>query len=110
MQPTPPPVQPKAAEVEVTPLRVRRNRRPDYPRRAFSRGIPARVVLSLNIDERGRVGLVETISVTAPRYKRDFEKAARTAAKRTRYYPREENGRPVPVRNLRKTYVFDPDN
>ena len=52
---------------------------------------------------------MDTVSVEAPRYKRDFERAAKRAARGTRYYPREENGRPVPVRNVRKTYMFDPE-
>lgn len=102
-------VQPQIRKPEVTPLRVRRNRRPDYPRKAYSRGVAAIVELSLNIDEKGRVRLIETIDVDAARYERDFERAARRAARGTRFYPREEDGRPVPVRNLRKTYVFDPE-
>ena len=111
-EPLPTPVEPQTQEIEIeiTPLRVRRNRSPDYPRRAYARGVPATVVMSLNIDDRGRVRLVETISVTATRYQRDFERAARNAARGTRYYPRKENGRPVPVAGVRRTYVFDPEN
>jgi TonB family protein len=103
------PVKVPQAQQEITPLRIRRNRAPDYPRRAYDRSIAAVVELSLNIDERGRVGLIETVNIDARRYKRDFERAARRAAKRTRFYPKMINGRAVPVRDIRKTYVFDPD-
>ncbi len=92
----------------ITPARIRRNRAPDYPRRAYRRSIPAVVELSLNIDERGRVGLIELISIEAPRYSRDFERAARRAAKHTRFHPQLLNGTPIPARDIRKTYVFDP--
>jgi len=110
--PTPAPpqiIRPDNSSQDITPARVRRNRAPDYPRRAYSRSIPAVVELSLNIDERGRVGLIETVSIEAPRYSRDFERAARRAAKRTRFHPKTINDRPVPARDIRKTYVFDPD-
>lgn len=95
--------------VEIEPLRVRRARTPDYPRKAFSRRIPAIVELSFNVDTRGRVALVKAVNVKASRYERDFERAAIRAARGTRYYPRKEDGVPTPVIGVRKTYVFDPD-
>ncbi|MEP6343199.1 MAG: TonB family protein [Maricaulaceae bacterium] len=107
--PPEPPQQPQIKGPEITPLRVRRNRSPDYPRKAYSRRVPATVILSLNIDDRGRVRLVETISVKADRYGRDFERAAVRAARNTRYYPRKEDGIAVPIQGVRKTYVFDPE-
>lgn len=104
-RPTPRAAQPQAI---ITPARIRRSRTPEYPRRALSRGVPAIVELSLNIDERGRVGLIELVGIDAPRYHRDFERAARRAAKRTRFHPQTVNGTAVPSRDIRKTYVFDP--
>lgn len=92
--------------VDVTPLRVRENRQPNYPRRAERRGVGAVVSLLLNIDTEGRVVMTKVVNVEADRYERDFVRAAERAAMRTRYYPRTENGRPVPVSGISKTYRF----
>ena len=92
--------------VDIVPLRVRENRQPNYPRRAERRGVGAVVSLLLNIDAEGRVVMTEVVNVEADRYKGDFVRAAERAAMRTRYYPRTENGRPVPVSGVSKTYRF----
>jgi len=107
--PPPPKVTLNLPRERITPARIRTLRTPEYPRRAFRRGIPAVVELSLNVDERGRVGLVEVVNIEAPRYASDFERAARRAAKRTRFHPKTVNGKPAPARDIRKKYVFDPD-
>jgi len=60
----------------------------------------------MDIDERGRVDFVETISVETERYAKDFRRAAERAAKRTRFNPKTINGKPVPARNIRKRYIF----
>ncbi|WP_416879003.1 energy transducer TonB [Litorimonas sp.] len=93
-------------QAEVIPLRVRRDRRPIYPRSAERRGIGGVVTLLLNVDAEGRVVMTEVASVEADRYERDFIRAAQRAAMRTRYYPRTENGRAVPVSGISKTYRF----
>jgi len=107
--PPPPKISQTSRNEQITPARIRTPRAPEYPRRAFRRGIAAVVELSLNVDERGRVGLIEVVSIDAPRYANDFERAARRAAKRTRFHPRTVNGVPAPARDIRKKYVFDPD-
>ena len=93
-------------QAEIVPLRVRRDRRPIYPRSAERRGIDGVVTLVLNVDAEGRVVMTEVASVEADRYERDFIRAAQRAAMRTRYYPRTENGRAVPVSGISKTYRF----
>ena len=90
----------------IVPLRVRENQQPNYPRRAERRGVGAVVSLLLNVDIEGRVVMTEVVNVEADKYERDFVRAAERAAMRTRFYPRTENGRPVPVSGVSKTYRF----
>lgn len=85
---------------------VRRNISPNYPRSAKRRKIGAVVVVSMNIDEDGRVDSVETIEIEAERYAKDFRRAAERAAKRTRFNPKTINGEPVPAMGVRKRYIF----
>lgn len=104
------PIVPETSEqavVVTTPLRVRRNVTPRYPRKALRRNVEAVVTLKLNIDDRGRVAMTEVVSVEAERYERDFIKAAERAAMRTRYHPRTENGQPVAVSGVTKRYRFE---
>ena len=99
---------PSLTEVsKIVPLRVKRNREPDYPRRAERRGIEAVVTLMLNVDDEGRVVRTEVANVEADRYEDDFVRASERAAMRTRFYPRTENGRPVPVSGVIKRYRFE---
>ena len=102
--PPPPPVEIEK-DVVVQPS-VRRNVSPNYPRSARRRNIGAIVTVAMDIDERGRVSFVETVSVEAERYVKDFRRAAERAAKRTRFNPKTINGKPVPARNIRKRYIF----
>jgi len=102
--PPPPPVEIEK-DVVVQPS-VRRNVSPNYPRSARRRNIGAIVTVTMDIDERGRVSFVETVSVDAERYVKDFRRAAERAAKRTRFNPKTINGKPVPARNIRKRYIF----
>ena len=104
------PIAPQTSEqavVVTTPLRVKRNVTPRYPRKALRRNVEAVVTLKLNIDDRGRVAMTEVVSVEAERYERDFIKAAERAAMRTRYHPRTENGQPVAVSGVTKRYRFE---
>ena len=101
---TPPPRAPVASTI-IEP-KIRKNRRPRYPRRAQKRGISAVVELSLSIDDKGEVRMAEVISVNADRYKKDFIKAAERAAMRTRYSPKTVNGKAVPTSGVLKRYVF----
>ncbi len=87
-------------------LRIRTARKPHYPRAAKRRGISAEVILSLNIDERGHVVSTRLISVEARRYRGDFVRAAKRAARRSRFHPKVENGAPVRTSNYLRTYTF----
>ncbi|MFB9374337.1 energy transducer TonB [Algimonas porphyrae] len=100
---------PEEADGTVVAPRVRRNVRPRYPRSAERRGIDGMVTLSLNIDARGRVAMVELIDVQAERYAEDFVRAAERAALRTRFHPRMVDGEPVPAAGIRKRYRFEAD-
>lgn len=95
-----------AEPTDIVPLRVKENRQPNYPRRAERRGVGAVVSLLLDIDAEGRVVMTRVVNVEADRYENDFVRAAERAAMRTRFYPRTENGRPVPVSGVSKTYRF----
>ena len=103
VQPTP---APRSTRVEIPP-RVLRAPPPRYPRSAQRRGVEAVVMLSMDVDERGRVEDVRIVSVDAPRYGKDFARAARRAAKRTEFEPRMLDGRPVPTANVQKRYRFE---
>ena len=97
---------PRPTRVEIPP-RVLRAPPPRYPRSAQRRGVEAVVTLSMDVDDRGRVEDVRIVSVDAPRYGKDFARAARRAAKRTEFEPRMLDGRPVPTANVQKRYRFE---
>jgi TonB family protein len=102
---TPPTTIETQNDVVVQPS-VRRNVSPNYPRSARRRNIGAVVTVTMNIDERGRVDSVETLTVETERYAKDFRKAAERAAKRTRFNPKTINGKAVPAMGVRKRYIF----
>ena len=85
---------------------VRRNSSPSFPRSARRKNVGAIVVVSMDIDEKGKVDSVDTISVQAERYQKDFRRAAERAAKRTRFHPKTINGKAVPAKDVRKRYIF----
>ncbi len=87
-------------------IRVKTARRPIYPRKAKRRGINAKVILSLNIDTKGRVTHVKLVSVEAKRYRGEFVRAARRAARRARFYPKIRGNKPVKHNNYLRTYTF----
>lgn len=91
---------------QIIAPRVRRNIIPTYPRKALRRKVDALVVLRLNIDAKGRVRLTELVEIQAPRYQKDFIKAAERAALRTRFHPQTVNGKAVPVSGIMKRYRF----
>lgn len=90
--------------------RLRRNAKPRYPRRALRNDVEGVVVLELFIDDRGRVEMTELVSVNAPRYKKDFVKAAERAALRLRFHPRTINGERVPTQGVEKRFRFELDD
>ena len=92
-------------DVVIQP-RVRRNVSPNYPKSAKRRKINAIVTITMDIDEDGRVDEAELVTIEADRYEKEFVKAARRAAKRTRFHPKTINGKPVPARDIRKRYIF----
>ena len=87
-------------------VRIKTARKPNYPRSAKRRGISAEVVLSLNIDDRGRVKITKLVSVKAKRYRGDFVRAAKRAARRSRFHPKMVDGVPVTSSNYQRTYRF----
>ena|GEM_PF-979676 len=91
----------------IVPPKVRKNVTPRYPKSAQRRGIAGTVTLSLNINAEGRVDLINVMSVNARRYGKDFEKSARRAAKRTRFFPQTVDGVPTPVSGVIKRYRFE---
>lgn len=89
---------------------VTRNITPRYPASAQRAGIEALVVLSLSIDDRGRVEMIDVVSVDAERYENDFVNAAERAARRTRYEPRRVGGQAQPISGVIKRYRFQIEN
>ncbi len=87
-------------------MKLRTDKAPTYPNKARRRGVEATVVLALDIDDKGRVRRTHVVSVDAPRYGKNFASAAKYAARRTRYYPKLENGQPVAVPGYQRTYRF----
>ena len=85
---------------------IRTKRKPSYPSKARRRRIEADVVLELDIDDRGRVSQVRLKSVRADRYAEDFVKAAKRAARRTRFYPKTIGGRPIATSGYVQKYAF----
>jgi TonB family protein len=108
--PPPPPPPPAPVKVEqkdvIVQPRVRRNSSPNYPRTAQRKNIGAIVVVSMDIDEKGKVDAVETVEVKAERYQKEFRRAAERAAKRMRFHPKTINGKAVPAKSVRKRYIF----
>jgi len=105
--PPPPPVIVEERRDVIRQPSVRRNVSPSYPRSAKRRKIGAIVTISMDIGEDGRVDDAELVEIEAERYRRDFERAAIRAAKRTRFNPKTINGRPVAARDVRKRYIFE---
>jgi TonB family protein len=103
------PIIPKVVELDIVQPRARRERTPIYPRKAFRKNVKAIVTLSLNINEKGRVKMIDVLSVEAERYEKDFVKAAKRAARRTSYYPKTVDGQPRAASGVVKRYKFDPD-
>ena len=87
-------------------VRVRTSRRPVYPRKAFRKGINAQITLALDIDEDGRVAHVRVVSASASAYKNKFIKAAKRAARRSRFHPKTVNGQAVASSGYLRNYTF----
>jgi len=105
VRPDPEPVVQAPTEVVVQP-KIRRNVTPRYPRAAQRRNIGAVVTLTMNIDEKGRVAMTEIINVEAERYEKEFSRAAKRAAMRTRFHPKTVDGEAVSAIGVRKRYIF----
>jgi TonB family protein len=89
-------------------IRVRKAARPKYPKHAYKYRIPARVTLSLDIDQEGNVMRTQLVSVEASRYSKKFIKASKRAARRSNFYPRLKNGQPIVTHGFVRTYTFRP--
>lgn len=72
----------------------------DYPKDKHDAGITARVLLSIEISEQGKVGDVEVVESGGP----DFDASAVAAVRRFVFEPAESEGRPTPVKI---TYRYD---
>ena len=71
-----------------------------YPPAKHDAGITARVLLSIEIGDDGKVGEVEVVEGATP----DFDAAALAAARQFVFEPAEADGRPTPVKI---TYRYD---
>ena len=72
----------------------------EYPKDKHDAGITARVLLSIEIGEDGKVGNVEVLEGAGP----DFDQAAVSAARQFEFTPAEAGGQPIPVKI---TYRYD---
>jgi TonB family protein len=87
------------------PPKLRRFVDPDYPETAKAEGRTATVLLSISIDESGRVVNVERIGDANP----EFDAAAIAAARKFEFEPAEVDERPAPVRiTYRYQFVLEP--
>jgi len=66
----------------------------EYPKDKHDAGITARVLLSIEIGDDGKVGNVEVIEGAGD----DFDRAALAAARQFVFTPAEAGGQPIPVR------------
>lgn len=94
----------------IIPPKIRKNVTPRYPKSAQRHGIEGRVTLALNINAEGRVDSVTIVSAESDRYAKDFAKAAKRAARRTRFFPQTVNGVPAPAYGVMKRYRFEIEN
>lgn len=72
----------------------------EYPRDRHDAGITARVLLSLEVGDDGKVGNVEVLESASA----DFDSAAVAAARQFLFTPAEAGGQPIPVKI---TYRYD---
>lgn len=96
-------------ESKIVAPKLKKPSHPSYPRKAYREGISALVTVSLVINEKGKVKDVRVLDVKADRYQKDFAKASRRAAKKSRYYPKTVEGRPVATKGHVKRYRFTPN-
>jgi protein TonB len=89
--PPAPPAPPTNIGSSVDPS-SRANNPPNYPREALRQGIEGTVVLLISIDAQGNV---LDIKVERSSRNRDMDREAVQAARRWRFNPAVENGRPV---------------
>ena len=68
---------------------------PRYPRKAQRDGVEAVVSLKLVVDEKGNVASAIVVDTKAPRFKREFERAAIKAVKQWKFAPAVLNDKPV---------------
>ena len=72
----------------------------EYPKDKHDAGITAKVLLSIEISEDGKVGNVEVLESAGP----DFDQAAVAAIRQFEFTPAESGGQPIPVKI---TYRYD---
>ncbi len=106
--PAPPATRPKTPAPKIEDVRIKRARPAHYPKRAKRKNISAVVVLSLDIDEKGRVARANLVSVRADKYDKKFVKAAKRAALSSRFYPKTIDGKPVARTGYKRKYKFVP--
>ncbi len=78
--------------------------KPDYPQRPLERGIEGRVLLRHSVSAAGAVMDVEVLESEPPGV---FDRAAISAAERTRYQPRMENGVAVTATDVVRLILFE---
>lgn len=84
----------RTSELEVRPG-IMTHVEPRYPEAAARRFLSGKVVLQLDIDEKGRVERAQAIRAAPPGY---FEASAERAFRAARFTPGLKDGRPVKVR------------
>jgi len=99
----------KTPKSNTAPPKLRKRSNPGYPRKAYRAGISALVTVSLDIDTKGKVKNVKVIEVDAEGYHKDFAKASRRAAKKSRYHPKTADGKAVHTTGHVKRYRFTPE-
>lgn len=90
----------------IVPAKIKSNRAPKYPRTALEKDVEAMIVLSLSVNEKGKVKSAALVHANAPKYEKQFIRAAKQAALRTRYHPRTIDGDAVST-TVEKTYRFE---
>jgi TonB family protein len=96
-----PPSEPVEAAKGLKPPKLNKFVEAAYPEDKRAAGVGAKVVLSIEVEDSGRVGNVEVVVPAGP----DFDAAAVAAARQFEFEPATLDGAPVPVK-IQYAYKF----
>jgi TonB family protein len=96
-----PPSEPEEAAKGLKPPKLKKFVEAVYPEDKRAAGTGAKVVLSIEVEDSGRVGNVEVVVPAGP----DFDAAAVAAARQFEFEPATLDGAPVPVK-IQYAYKF----